>query len=141
VDVSDLTFPALGRLSNGILDVLPTAEHLTLNTASGLRGGFYAEYELVDSTGKWFRIVSARKLHGVGPFGGYNLLLGQKIRVELKIEDTQRTASLEDVRSLVLSEFASSSSWQSRDDFGSLQAGIESSRTLAELLQRLARAA
>ena len=141
VGVDDISFPALGRLANGILDVLPTAEHLTLNTASGLKGGFYTGYELVDANGRWFRVVSARKLHGVGPFGGYNPFLGQKIRVELEIEDSRREASLEEVRGLVVSEFASSSSWQSRDDFDSLQAEITSASTLAELLRRLADAA
>jgi hypothetical protein len=140
VDVNDLHFPALGLFATGVLDVLPTANHLTLNTARGLRDGFYSGYELVDSSGKWFRIVSARKLHGVGPFGGYSLFLGQRIRVELELEDEHREATLNEVRNLILSEFATSSSWQSRDDVQSLQAQIDSSRTIAELLQRLAQA-
>jgi len=141
VGVDDLHFPALGRLSNGMLDVLPTADHLTLNTANGLRGGFYTGYELVDSGGRWFRVLSARKVGGVGPFGGFNLLLGQKIRVELEVEDEQRQATIEEVQKLVLSEFATESSWQSRDDFDALEDRIKSSRTVSELLQHLANVA
>ena len=139
--VDDLHFPALGRLSNGMLDVLPTADHLTLNTANGLRGGFYTGYELVDSRGRWFRVLSARKVGGVGSFGGFNLLLGQKIRVELVIEDEQREATVEEVRKLILSEFATESSWQSRDDFDLLQDRIKSSRTIGDLLKHIAQAA
>lgn len=138
--VDDVAFPALGRLANGTLDILPSANHLTLNTANGLRRGFYTGYELVDSQGRWFRILGARKLHGVGPFGGYSLFLGQKIRVELDIEDEGREATLDEVMSLVLSEFVSGSSWESRGDFDSLQGRLKSSKSIAELLGRLARA-
>lgn len=138
--VDDVAFPALGRLANGTLDILPSANHLTLNTANGLRRGFYAGYELVDSHGRWFRILGARKLHGVGPFGGYSLFLGQKIRVELDIEDEGREATLDEVMNLVLSEFVSGSSWETRGDFDSLQGRLKSSKSIAELLGRLARA-
>jgi len=138
VVVDDVLFPALGRLANGVLDVLPTANHLTLNTANGLRNGFYTGYELVDSRGRWFRVVSARKVHGVGPFGGYNPLLGQKIRVELEIEDEGREATLEEVKRLILDEFASGSSWRSRGDFDSLQARLSASTSIAELLRQIA---
>jgi len=85
VSVDDLAFPALGRLSNGTLDALPTGYHLTLNTANGLRRAFYTWYEIVDARGKWFRVLAARKLRGVGPFGGYSLFFGQRIRVGLEI--------------------------------------------------------
>src|SRR5262245_21913957 len=138
VVVDDLLFPALGRLANGTLDVLPTANHLTLNTANGLRRGFYTGYEIVDSRGRWFRIRSARKLHGVGPFGGYSLFLGQKIRVELDIEDEKRDATLEEVRGLILAEFVAGSSWESRGDFESLRSRLNSAETIAELLRRIA---
>jgi len=140
VVVDDVAFPALGRLANGTLDILPTANNLTLNTANGLRGGFYTGYELVDSQGRWLRIRNARKLHGVGPFGGYSLFLSQKIRVQLEIEDERREATLEEIKNLVLAEFVSGSSWESRGDFDSLRARVRSAKSIAELLGRLAKA-
>jgi hypothetical protein len=130
----------LAQTHQGVLIVVPTAEHLTLNTASGLRGGYYRDLRLVDSRGKWFRVRSARKLHGVGPVWGYNLFLNQRIRVALELDDEHRQADVAEVRHIVLKEFSAWHGWKSRGDFQSLRRRVQAARTLPDILAILAEA-
>ena len=140
MDVDELAFPALGILSNGTLIVLPTAAHLTLNTAVGLRDGFYDGFRIVDSDGRWSRVRSAMKIAGVGRFWGYNVFLNQRIRVRLDLENERKQASADEVRAMVLDEFDTWPGWESRGDYFDLRRDIESAKTIHELLARLATA-
>ena len=140
MDVDELDFPALGTLSSGTLIVLPTAAHLTLNTAVGLREGFYVGFRVVDSNGRWFRVRSATKIGGVGRFWGYNLFLNQRIRVLLDLEEEHKQASTNEVREMVLDEFDTWPGWESRGDYFDLRRDIESAKTIRELLARLSTA-
>ena len=136
--VDTLDFPALGQSSRGVLDVLPTAAHLTLNTAIGLKDGFYKDFRIVDSNGRWFRVRSARKVSGVGRFWGYDIFLNQRIRVQLDLEDERKQATVEEVRAMILNEFTSWNGWESREDFPNLRRDVESATTIRELLTCLA---
>jgi hypothetical protein len=140
VGVEELVFPVLGLTSRGSLLVKPTVEHLTLNTAAGLKGGYYEGFRLVDSRGKWFRVRSARKLHGVGPFGGYNFFLNRRIRVGLELEDEGRQADVAELKELVLREFREWHGWSSRGDFAALRERVEVATTVTELLNILVKA-
>jgi hypothetical protein len=141
VGVDDLAFPVLGRTQRGNVFVWPSAATLTLNTAVGLRNGFYTDLELVDSGGRCFRVASARKLEGVGRFAGYNVFLNQRIRTELQLEDKHRQATVDEVRDMILEYFRRSDGWTSREDFLSVRNEVQSSTTIGELLSRLATAA
>ena len=134
MDAEELQYPALGFLADGTLKVVASAGQLTLNTRYGLRGGYFSGLRIVDSSGRWFVVRSAKKLRGVS---GYTLLLNQWIRVELEIEDTQRQAELDEVRTLVLTDFEAWDGWSSRGDFDVLVRRVKGARTLPELLKVL----
>jgi hypothetical protein len=123
-----------------MLDVLPTAAHLTLNTSVGLRDGFYDGFRIVDSDGRRFRVRSATKIARVGGSWLSSLFMNQRIRVHLDIEDEHTHASVDEVRGMVLNEFDTWKGWESRGDYFELRRDIESARTTRELLERLAAA-
>ena len=138
MDVDDLQFPVLGTFPNGSLEIAASPMNLTLNTSIGLRDGYYDGLRLVDARGKWFRVRGARKLHGVGRFGGYNLFLNQRIRVALDLEDEHRYAEVEEIRSIVLADFSAWDGWKSRGDFDVLVRRVQGARTVPEILNALA---
>lgn len=131
---NDLRYPALTFLANGAMNVIASSDQLTLNSRRGLRKGFYSGLRIVDMNGTWFTVRSARKLHGLS---GYTLLLNQWIRVELDLENTHRQADVEEVRQLVLKDFAAWDGWSSREDFDVLVRRVESAPTLPALIQIL----
>ena len=138
MDADDLTYPVLGVPSGGGLHIAATPVYLTTNTARGLKHGYYDNMRIVDSRSRWFRVRSARKAHGVGRFGGYNIFFNQLIRVALEIEDEQREANVDEVRAIVLKDFETWDGWQSRGDFDVLSRRVTTAQTVPELLGILA---
>ena len=138
MDVDELQFPVLGTFPNGSLEIAASPVNLTLNTSIGLRDGYYDGLRIVDSRSRWFRVRGARKLHGVGRFGGYNLFLNQRIRVSLDLEDENREADLEDVRRIVLADFNTWRGWSSRGDFDVLVRRVKAADTVPGLIRVLA---
>lgn len=139
VTVDDLTYPILGVFPSGGLKIAATSVYLTTYTARGLKRGHFNDLRLVDSRSKWFRVRSARKLHGVGRFGGYNVFFNQWIRIELDIEDEHREARLDEVRNIVLKDFDTWHGWRSRGDVDVLLRRVQAARTTPELLGILAK--
>ena len=138
MDVDDLVFPVIAIFPNGDFQFAPSAAHLTRNTAVGLKEGYYDGLRIVDSRGKWFKVRTARKLHGIGRFGGYNLFLNQRIRVSLDLEDEHRDASVEDVKGIVLSNFNDWQGWRSRGDLDVLVRRVQEANSLPQLFGVLA---
>jgi hypothetical protein len=54
---------------------------------------------IVEANGKAYKVPGAKKLHGVGPFGGYNIFLNQKIKVELLFEGNPFQITADEVKS------------------------------------------
>ena len=135
----DLTYPVLGVFPGGGLKIAATPADLTTYTARGLKRGHFNDLRLVDSSAKWFRVRSARKLHGVGRWGGYNIFFNQWIRVVLEIEDENREASLDEVTQIVLRDFDAWDGWKSRGDFEVLLRRVKGARTVPQLLGVLAK--
>ncbi len=136
--VDDLEFPILGTFPNGSLEIAAAPTNLTVNTSIGLKQGYYDGLRIVDSRGKWFRVLAARKLHGVGRFNGYNIFFNQRIRVALDIEDEHRNADLEEVRRMVLADFEAWDGWKSRGDFDLLVKRVKGARNIPGLIKVLA---
>ena len=141
MNANELRFPALGKTSQGMLVTIPTRNHLTTNTAAGLRGGYYRDFRVLDSTGQWFRVTKAKKADGVGPFGGYNLFLNQRIHVALDLAPEEKSSSVDEVRDLVMKEFREWDGWRSRADFADLRRRVQLAPTVGDLLGVLAEAA
>ena len=136
--VDDLQFPVLGTFPNGSLEIASSPSALTLNTSTGLKKGYYDGLRLVDSRARWFRVRGARKLHGVGPFGGYTIFLNQRIRVALDLEDEERVADLDELRGIVLADFDAWHGWRSRGDFDLLLSRVQGATSVVGLISVLA---
>ena len=135
----DLAYPVLGVFPGGGLKIAATPVYLTTYTARGLRRGHFNDLRLVDSSPKWFRVRSARKVRGVGRWGGYNIFFNQWIRVALDIEDEHREAKLEEVKGIVVADFDAWDGWRARGDFDVLLRRVNAARTVPQLLEILAR--
>ncbi len=130
---SELVYPVL-VLYRDTLCAERTEDFLTTTTSIALRKGFFDELKIIDSNGRQYVVTKARKLHGVGPFWGYSILLNRWIRVALDLRSSGETLSVDEVRRLVLHDFQSSPNWQTRDDFEELMAAVERASTIAEII-------
>lgn len=131
---NDLVFPVL-HIYRGSLSPARSLELLTTTTSVALRKGFFDGLTIVDSLGKEAVVQQAKKLHGVGPFWGFNVFLNRTIRVELSLQETGRILGVEEVRALVLREFQVWHGWESRGDFDELKASVENAQSVAEIIR------
>lgn len=102
--LDSLKFPVLCLRKDSALAELDI-NALTTTTKAALSGGLYEDLRIVDSDGVEALVVSARKLHGLGVFFGYNLFFNQRIRIDIEIDFTGRVLVADDVRNLVLKDF------------------------------------
>ena len=135
--LNDLTFPVL-CFSQNLVRVSQTVDALTTCSRPALRkGGYYSNLFLVDSAGTGLRVTGAEKLHGVGPFWGYNIFLNRRIRVRLNIDNVSIMVRLAEVKQRVLNSFEQWHGWSSRGDFDNLKASIEKATSIPEIITRL----
>src|SRR5262249_35119573 len=92
---------------------------------------------ILDRTCKEFVVQSATKIGTVGPFGGWNILLGQTIRVALDLRPEVATRSLAEVKDLVLAWFSKWEGWESGGDLPELQAAVRNASTMDEVIEVL----
>jgi hypothetical protein len=131
--IDSLQFPCL-CIHKGTMFTVASADSVATTTAAALRGGLFERLNIIDSAGKEFLVKSARKLHGVGRFWGFNIFLTQRIRVALEIESTGRTYTADEVRQIVTRDFRSWHGWASREDFDQLKESVLRATSSAEIL-------
>jgi len=135
---SKLSFPVI-CFNHGMAEAVCDYDTLTTTNKLALKPrGWYHGMIIVDQDGHAIRVKSATKLHGVGPFWGYNLFFNQRIKVRLNFDDTPLHVSVEDVRKRVLSSFNQWHGWQTRDDFDELKGSVEQAATVAEIIHLVA---
>jgi myo-inositol-hexaphosphate 3-phosphohydrolase len=83
-----LRYPVLCiSTGNGpVLHYARAVAELVVCTSQGLKSGFYSGLRIVDSIGRRYAVLDATKTNNVGPWWGFNLLGGQRIRVALTLE-------------------------------------------------------
>lgn len=92
---------------------------------------------IIDSQGSGYRVRGADKLHGVGPFWGYNIFLNQRLRVQLNFTEGPISFSLDDVKGLVERSFRHWNGWASRGDLKDLRNRVSSATSFKELSELL----
>jgi hypothetical protein len=112
--IERMKFPVI-CFQNIFLDLVWDIDSLTTATKSGLKGNWFSNLLIVDSNLCAFKVKSAKKLHGVGLFWGYNIFLNQRIKVELQFEGEPKKISLEEVKQRILSSFKNRPGWSSMD--------------------------
>lgn len=126
-----LHYPVL-RFSKGMVFPARTSDELEQCTTTALRNGFFSGLLLVDSDGQAVTVTGARKLHGVGPFFGFNIFLNQRIRVALEASGSAQLG-VNEVRRMVLSAIHGKQGWDSMDDVSQLVARVERAQSIAEI--------
>jgi hypothetical protein len=125
--------------SQGLVTVEPSEEDLTTCSRIALKHGYYSNMVIVDCTGRRFSVENATKLHGVGPFSGYNIFLNQTIRVALIFAESGiGQVTTDEVRDMVLKRMGPDSGWASREDFAELKMKIRRAATVREIIESLA---
>lgn len=110
-------------------------DSLVTTTTAGVKNRMFDNILIVDANGTAVRVKSARKLHGVGPFWGYNIFLNRRIRVELVFDGEPFPMSVDDVRRLVLDSFRKWHGWRTRGDFKELKASVQNAQSVGEIIR------
>jgi|GEM_PF-1875278 len=131
---NEITFPVICFYRH-LLRIRNDWDTLVTTTTAGVGNGMFDNMLIVDSNGKAIRVKSARKLHGVGPFFGYNIFLNQRIKVELTFDSEPFQMLTDDVRKRVLNSFQKRHGWQTRGDFDELKSSVENASTVAEIIR------
>lgn len=112
-------------------------DDLTITTSYGLKHGKLEGLLLVDHEGTAVRVEGARKLRGVGPFGGYGIFLNQKIKVELVYEGDPFPMPLADFKERLSQSFEEWHGWSAGSDFEDLREAVERATTYEEIFAHL----
>lgn len=131
-----LTFPAICFHQEYAL-LLRCWEDLTVTTSRALRHGKLENLLLVDSTGTAVKVRGARELEGVGAFGGYNIFLNRKVKVELLFEGEPFQMSVAELKARLLRSFDEWEGWASADNFEETREAVESAASVGEVFARL----
>jgi hypothetical protein len=131
--IESFKYPVLTFAATLTVPVI-SADRLTQCTKHALNNRHFAGLVIVDSAGKAVRVRNARKLHGVGPFGGYDIFLDQKIRVELELDGAPFQMNLDEVKSRLMADFNSDGGyWDSCDDFDDLVSFVRDANAIDEI--------
>ena len=130
--LKDVQFPIL-YIKGATIGVIQREDTLTLCTAKALKDGWYQGLTIIDSFGKKFRVIEARKLHGVGLFGGYILFLNRKLRVELRLTREPEECSLGEVKELLLKSLQHDDRWIAGGNWEELQSNVKDGQSIREI--------
>ena len=117
--------------------VLSRWTELTFTTAHALRHGKLIDLLVVDSEGKAVRVAGARKVRGLGRFGGYGIFLNQRIEVELVVAGEPSRMPLDQFKQRLSESFTEWHGWQATDEFPELQGAVARATTYGEIFDQL----
>jgi hypothetical protein len=137
METNHIDFPVIFFFRDGIMGVADSISDLEVSTRYGLKKNVFAGLRIIDSSGRETKVRGATKVSGIGKFGGWNILLGQKIRVRLDYETTPFIHSLADLRAMVGRFFRKWHGWASRDDFTELKRAVERADSIPALIALL----
>lgn len=138
MDANNLKFPVICFERDFYPRIRQNLSSLTTTTKVGLNNGLFENVLLVDSAGYALKIKNAHKLHGVGPFWGYDIFLDRHIKVELVFEGTPFPISVDEVKKYIFKSFHNWHGWASRGDFDELKESVAKAQTIAEIIQIIA---
>src|SRR5262245_12476310 len=112
-------------------------DSLTTSTAAALKNKVFEDLLIVDSSGKAFRVNGAKKLHGIGALGGFNIFLNQKIRVEPIFEGAPSQISVEALKERVFKSFEEWEGWSSASNFEEMSEKVRAANSIKEIIDAL----
>jgi hypothetical protein len=109
------------------------AKQISQCSKLALKDGFFSGQLIVDSAGRTLTIREAKKLRGIGRFGGYNIFLNQQIEVALIFEENLGQVDLESIRGRVLLAFRDNHGWSATDDIDILRKSVQEADSIATI--------
>lgn len=113
-------------------------DELTTTTKYGLKHGEYDGLLIIDCQGIAIKVTGARKLHGAGFLGGFNLFLNQRIKVELKHSGEPFQLRLEEVKERIFESFETWHGWTASENFDDIKKGVEKASSVEEIFAVIA---
>lgn len=132
LNLAAIRFPVL-TFSGSVVYVMATADELTACKRGALKNGWFDDMLIVDAIGVGYQVRGARKLHGVGPFYGYNIFLNQTIKVELLTGGDPLPVSLDMIKARVLKSFKDWHGWEATGEVEDLTAKATAATSIAEV--------
>lgn len=109
-------------------------ESLTTTTRAGLKNGLFTNLFIIDSMYRGFKVKSAQKLYGVGLFGGYNIFLNQKIKVELLFEGEPQEVSLDEIKKRIIQSFRKWDGWKAGGHLQDLITDLKIAKSFEDII-------
>ena len=132
VDVNNLIYPVL-RINQGMIFLAMDAARITTCSKIALSNGFFKNQNILDSSGNMFLVNEAKKLHGLGPFCGYNIFLNQRIQVQLDLSFESKL-SLSQIKYLVLKALKNNQGWDSLDGIEDITKTVEEAPSIGKII-------
>jgi hypothetical protein len=118
--------------------IIQSEEELTRTTSAGLKNGLFENLIIVDNLGQCFKVINAKKSHGIGPLWGYNIFLNQKIRINLEFGSCKTEETLNSVKERILKIFKKDRYfWEAGGNLDELIQLVKESPTISELIVKL----
>lgn len=129
--IASLEYPVLA-FAQGTVFPKRSADEVTRCTKVALKKGYFSGQVLIDSAGTILKIKGARKLHGIGPFWGYNFFLNQRLRVELITEESPSSLDIDETKKKVLKALRGPL-WNAGADVPELVLKVKNAKSIAEV--------
>jgi hypothetical protein len=136
--VVDFNYPVIAFQKGGGYWIYRDSSSVVTANRTALKKGYLNDLLLVDSDGRAIKIESATKLHGVGPFFGFNIFFQRRIKVELKFKDAPFAVSPDEVRNWVFKSWKEFPIDESAGNFDERKSRIEAASSVAEIIGILA---
>ena len=136
MNVDAIKFPVICFWKD-FIRIKQSYEDIIITTKAGLKNKMFDDLLVVDSNSHAFKILNAKKLHGVGSFWGYNIFLNQKIKVELEFEGDPIKFSIDDIKKKVFHSFRKWHGWRARGDFKELYEKVKNAQSISEIIELL----
>lgn len=137
VNVDAIEFPAL-LLHPRYGYTVRSTEQLTETTRHGLSHGEFESLLIVSRSGRAYPVAGARKVGTIGPLGGWNIFLNQRVRVELIAAGEPYDIDVEDLRARVFESFRTWHGWESAENFEELESQVLGAASVAAIIDALA---
>jgi hypothetical protein len=106
IKISNVAFPIIAFSKDNSIHYARQESEITTCTKVSLKNNYFKNLKIIDSEGFIYIIENARKTGTIGPFWGYNILLNQKLKVELLFKNKSKNPiELKELKDKILTAF------------------------------------
>jgi hypothetical protein len=133
--IDNIKFPAITFAKKNVVAFARDLDDLTICSRRALRRGYYNGLSIIDSSGAHYRVISAREVDTIGFFFGFSLMFGQRLRVDIEIEEPCSSISIDELKKTLIKAINEDRySWNSGGDLGRILQKIKESSNHSEII-------